>query len=392
MIPEHISPKNTKRWSNAPYNFIPLPEKIVPAQELPDQDTYHPSLHTGQIQCDLETRTPLYTRGALRPQFFKQYDQIRLDRLKSNQEMMDYAAFFRYDEAGKPVIGGSSLRGMTRSLAEILAYGKVQWVTGKKLMYRVVGDVSVVGESYRMRFFGPQGINSKGVKIVEYPSSCVRGGYLVKKGSDWFICPAQTDRYGNSFILINYSACQSAGLMPDDNYLPSLQNVFVQPTPRELSGAAQHGSQMLAFHLALTTEIQKAEGSLPTSWMEGKLIFSHPFGSPRDNHPKHRHAVIYQMNGTLTQDQWLPVPDEMIALLREDEGISRRKNPAQGIDHYPRNLATHNWSKDPTPQPVFYLMDEESLVFFGPTMMFRLPYQNAPLAFVPPELRDEFRH
>ena len=41
-------------------------------------------------------------------------------------------------------------------------------------------------------------------------------------------------------------------------------------------------------------------------------------------------------------------------------------------------------------QPVFYLLDhQEKLVFFGHTMMFRLPYEKSPYDFVPPGLRQD---
>ena len=39
-------------------------------------------------------------------------------------------------------------------------------------------------------------------------------------------------------------------------------------------------------------------------------------------------------------------------------------------------------------QPVFYLMERGKLVFFGHTMMMRLPYPHTPLEFVPKPLRD----
>ena len=39
-------------------------------------------------------------------------------------------------------------------------------------------------------------------------------------------------------------------------------------------------------------------------------------------------------------------------------------------------------------QPVFYLLERGKLVFFGHTMMMRLPYPSAPLDFVPKSLRD----
>lgn len=38
-------------WAHAPYNFVPLPDDLVPAPpELPDHDSYGEGLLTGRIE------------------------------------------------------------------------------------------------------------------------------------------------------------------------------------------------------------------------------------------------------------------------------------------------------------------------------------------------------
>src|SRR5690242_462514 len=78
------------RVALAPYNFVPLPEKVVPAEEVaaeervppikkPDgqieefpysvrQDIYHAGRHTGTIACTLTAASPLYVRCGYTPE------------------------------------------------------------------------------------------------------------------------------------------------------------------------------------------------------------------------------------------------------------------------------------------------------------------------------------
>lgn len=401
MVPRHQSPRDIDRRSHAPYNFIPLPDKVVPAQDLPDQNTYAPDRKSGMIVCTLETKTPLYTRGALRPDFYKRFEQVRLDKLETNADIRAYAAFFRYDENGDPVISGSSLRGMVRSLCEILSHGKVQWVTDKKLIYRAVGAVSSVGDYYRERFFVSNKVNigNKTVTKIEYPAAWVRGGYLRKYKSDWYIQPAVVDQYGNSFIHVEYSDCVAAQLVEavrfDQNgrlingstYGPGVQAVKVKPEPRKWLGAKayQRGNHTdwLDFCMAIAGGIKKEDHIAQPDWLSGVLVLSHHFGPRVDKHPKHRNVVIYHEDkNKATKEHWLPVSDDQWTLLEDDYKLPR--NPYQK----PRT----NYLQDGS--PVMYMVEpdedgKERVVFLGPTKMFRLPYLHTPLDYVPAELRDE---
>lgn len=381
MIPIHRTPRNRSLRTTARYNFIPLPEKVVPAQPLPDQNAYHSDRLSGQIVCKLEARTPLYTRGAVRPQLFRKYNRLNLASIENNADLKAYASFFHYDEQGKPVISGSSLRGMVRGICEIIAYGKVQWVSDRPMVYRVVGDVSSIGDSYRAQFFGSPK-DDQGVTVLDYPSPCVRGGYLRKRGSDWYIQPAQTDVYQNSFVHVEYATCVNAGLMRsrDDEYGPDVKDVYVLPAPRCRTPDTTRNGMRISFNLALSNGLQKANGTAPDGWMGGKLVFSHPFAGPRNPHPKHRNVVIYDPDDKIPLGQWHELTDEQVSLFREDEGLTRRNS------HRPRKVSNTDGA------PVLYLVDEhnpEKVVFFGPTKMFRLPYHHIPLDFVDPKLRDE---
>ena len=67
MIPKHYNPTRTRRdgsWAYAPYNFVPLPEKVVLVDSIPAQDVY--TGNTGYIECSLTTESPLYTRCGMK--------------------------------------------------------------------------------------------------------------------------------------------------------------------------------------------------------------------------------------------------------------------------------------------------------------------------------------
>lgn len=69
----------------APYNFVPLPEQVHQV-DLPDScnlDHYDKGgTHTGYIDCSFTTKTPLYTRTAMTPQFYETWGEKIRDLMK----------------------------------------------------------------------------------------------------------------------------------------------------------------------------------------------------------------------------------------------------------------------------------------------------------------------
>jgi hypothetical protein len=62
MSPKHLKEVSADRMAFAPYNFVELPEQVVSAQPIPPANTYNLGHHTGWIDCQLETSSPLYIR------------------------------------------------------------------------------------------------------------------------------------------------------------------------------------------------------------------------------------------------------------------------------------------------------------------------------------------
>src|SRR5690606_23756048 len=121
---KHTDPtklRNDGGFARAPYNFVPLPNRMVAAPpDLPSGEAYHPELHTGWVECTLETRSPLYIRGMLTRKQFEAFGELTVEKM-TPEETRQRAPFFnlggeKVEGRPEPVIPGSSLRGMLRSL------------------------------------------------------------------------------------------------------------------------------------------------------------------------------------------------------------------------------------------------------------------------------------
>ncbi len=173
--------------AHAPYNFVPLNKQVVPAEAVPSFDKYHIvdenqiKRYSGYIECGLETLTPLYIRDALDQQ-----------QVENGARAKDVSRFF--SPAEKIRIPGSSLRGMIRTLVEVVSWSKFGSFDDEYLYYRAVADTSSLGDEYRKNM-APLDTSGKGV----YQMSA---GYLVKDGINYSIKPAQIDDKGKPYKQI----------------------------------------------------------------------------------------------------------------------------------------------------------------------------------------------
>lgn len=132
----------------APYNFTPYaPDRIVrPCGE--------PRKWSGEIICRLEALTPLLVSG----------------RQLKKEGVPTICRFMALE--GKPVIPGTSLKGMLRSLMEILSFSGMRPMNRGKLYWR-----EVVGSKYRDNF-----------------PEALQGGLLRKRGAEYTITPTEIAR------------------------------------------------------------------------------------------------------------------------------------------------------------------------------------------------------
>ena len=351
MNPKHTNPTREDRTAYAPYNFIPLPEAIVPAESLlPSHDTYYSDRFTGYIECTLETKSPVYTRTALDLDFFQRWAD-NIQRMMQNPEAREtYAQFFHLDDIQRPVIPGSSLRGMVRSLVEIVGYGKVKWVPQTPLIFRAVGDPTSLGTYYRERFMHED--------KSRYFTPKVRAGYMRHIRGEWFIQPAKIIQ-NTTFARIRRKDIPKN--LPRWHSSKNAHRIWVR-----LGDYAYQKVRGGFIHVRYCPVLEAV--NQPTQgYQEAVLAVSGKMNK------KQREAVIFPPDETA---ELLPLTDEQIFLYRE-----------QITQEQQRLLGKNGVLKDY--QPVFYLIENGKVIFFGHTWLFRLPYERSPLDIVPESLRDE---
>jgi CRISPR-associated protein (TIGR03986 family) len=191
-LPKHIEHVPDNRKAVAPYNFVELPDRIVTVdpKSLPSGNRYYPDHYTGIIKCTLTTESPLYTRCGWTPEDFAEYLEPPKHKTEKERKRWEkeekaewekkrkkiLAPFFSYPGQNLPVIPGSSIRGMLRTLVEIISFSKIDRVSdAQKFFFRAVAAEreDPLADPYK--------------KALER----VQAGYLTKQGESWFIRPAK---------------------------------------------------------------------------------------------------------------------------------------------------------------------------------------------------------
>lgn len=359
ILPVHKNP--TTEIARAPYNFVPLPEKVVTfdPQALPDQDRYYSDRHTGYIDCVITTESPIYVRA---PLTFDEFDRQETEQDKDapwREQVRNKADFFYTDPTKTPRIPGSSLRGMLRTLVEIVSYSKVHYVSDDPLVYRAVGDTTTHGKRYRDRIMREDGQRpNRAGKPAWYYTLLVKAGYIEVDRGEYYIRPAQ-EIGGTTFARIRSDSIPN-GLKP----IPGCKNasaIWFQAGLYEYQDV-RGGFLRIKYAKVIRASAQQAPGLI-----KGALVRSGPMASKRSE------AVIYPPD---EKAKLIPIPDELVAAYRDQ--VSQEQEHLLGKGGVLRNG-----------QPVFYLLENGNLVFFGHTMMMRLPYPHRPIDFVPKELRKE---
>jgi CRISPR-associated protein (TIGR03986 family) len=407
--PEHQNPTRRDRIASAPYNFVPLPEKIIPdvpdASELPDHDRYYPEpdYHSGYFDVTLTTVSPLYIRGPIAATDLPRQEE---------KEIKDNPAFFHTGDETSPVIPGSSLRGMLRALLEIVSYSKMKWVSEKQLFFRTV-DRTAIGKYYNRRM-----VEDLGAIYPERPRAhvyraLVEGGFFrVRENGTCFIEKCTVARVETRDLLrlfglnptqfhdlyeVNGHAVTTREDKLDPNQTPrwlyqhreiwatvdeTEKDEFFRAQPGRNGRGIRHPDLYLRLQRAHDLALASEEGK-----KQGKLVLT--------GHMNHKHMAF------------LFVPLEPPAPRIEIPNDPAEQNPNMRLlDRFHDDDQLTPWQKKAFPanrqpdgpkeaghlldgDPVFFLRDEEeNLVFFGRAQMFRLPYEHSPFDLVDPALHS----
>lgn len=394
-LPQQIGNLSEERTAIAPYNFVPLPEQVVPAEEVAEEQRVRLSLrhngtleevefpcalrqdryyqedqgrYTGHINCTLTTASPLYVRCALTLKQFEQSEREKVaDEGENSQAPRDFRSlakntpeFFYTNSTEMPVIPGSSLRGMLRALVEIVSYSQME-------------KISHTG-GYFFRAVAAKGDDPLTRPYRDLLKN-VRAGYLVRDGEGWAIQPARTLN-GDTFIKV-----RERDIPPTVGLVKMHNRRDYHPQYIEVSFTTKvTGNGRTVIELIDRPGVYSAQGWLVTS---GNMIET---GSEGTQTPRKNHCVV------LPPIQGVPLSIDRQAVEDYRAGLTefQRSTPFSKRDGVLGVKLNH-------PVPVFYCEPPrgQKVIFFGHSPNFRIPYWPrgadhalAPADFVPRDLRD----
>jgi CRISPR-associated protein (TIGR03986 family) len=364
------------RWQNgeatAPYNFVPLPEKVF----FPDYQVEHDRPVgglDGEIELEIEGLTPMFIRDGQ-----KLADYSRDNGNGDSPDRVNPGFFC--DADNKPMIPGSSLRGMVRNLVEILSYSKMTQVTNEHLFYRSVGN-DKVGQHYCSQFVKNSGNISSGfswhdntpisVRAPLYDVR-VRSGFVRKKGSVFHIeeCDFARVDHGKIKSAFGKNVVHDKDGVPDSSL--HKKDVFVNVDPHKkhyFFSYRERGHGNMYLHMRKVHEI--SDVATASASVQGKLIIT-------GNMPtvKHIEFVFFpQVN-----PKEFKIPEEKLKRFNDDDQITQWQQKAYSAEK----------GKLCDGDAVFFLTDASGTIdFFGRAQLFRLPYDLSPFDLASENLHND---
>jgi CRISPR-associated protein (TIGR03986 family) len=334
MNPKHIYKVPDERKAIAPYNFIELPEKVVTVspESLPKENCYYSpqeNRYTGKIECTLTTESPLYIRCGLTTEEFE-----------CGVEAKDLPDFFYtnpLEKATKPVIPGTSLKGMLRNFVEIVSFSKIERVSNnQRLFFRAVAANPAqdsLGKAYK------QYINPKNIKA----------GYLKKDSEGWYIQPAKII-VGKTFALVKEKHLNLKNLkrFNDDEYHPQ----YISVSYETLDNTSDR-TRLFALNVDLPGKYHN----------QGVLVTSGNMKQGNDPSPRRNHCIVFEENSTSSR------------LRLDDKAIEHYRNAL--TDFQKKSPFDNNWGMlNENCSVLFYYPPENGnkVGFFGQSPNFRIPY------------------
>lgn len=404
--PEQNEGISKARRAVAPYNFVPLPQQPIPAEDagnaqvtsaeqptphLVRHDTYHPERQTGQITATLVAASPLYTRTGLPPEAFARIANTPFHNL-ADKDKQRYAQFFALNAV--PALPGSSLRGMLRTLIEIVAQSKLTRVMQEKPFFRTLTDPATRDIYYDYFLENVGRVQQRPNPSAPCYKTRVHAGFFRRTGTGYTIeaCPwGRIDRAGiprdPDPNKTNLYDGRGPNMTPSWTY--QYRSIYVQLESEadhffakkfNRHGNPRHPDLYLRFRQVSRASFQAADGL-----DEGVLVLT---GNMQEKHLE----FVFLKETTHTY----AVADELVARFHDDDQITQWQQKAFPKDRSrtrPRQDTDQVQPEDGKLQdgdPVFFLLDEtnpDQVVFFGRAQNFRLPYPHSPRDFVPALLR-----
>ncbi|MBR4383441.1 MAG: TIGR03986 family CRISPR-associated RAMP protein [Selenomonadaceae bacterium] len=343
--------KNFSQPPTAPYNFVSLPKKVLPAQfqNVDDFKEHVTSAQTvsGEILLDIETLTPLFIGG---------------------NESKNFAP------VGKPIIPGSSLRGMFKNIFKIVTCGafrgestaqkKGEDFNDEHIYFRCIMGVGrypwtkSLNKLYNGRMI--HSFKGKDGKIV--PAKSARPGFLIHTSDNKiFIAPSiyKSDRKNDRILIREYEEKYNVTI-PERN---SSRIAWDGGTAYIITGSQKFDKLYCEkCYARLSNDEEKKKA--------GKQFI--------------RFTKIDYLDWC--REHWFEVSDEVLASYRHDRN-------RKGVDLVPRdedgkkvagtlgreelkNLVGENLPRDVVSLiPCHFLEERGQVTAFGHGQCFRIPYQ-----------------
>lgn len=350
--------------ATAPYNFVPMNEKVLTVSEDDIPAFNDCKGYDGFIDLDITAKSPIYIRRNLSPAELEREEQLgHNNNSREAMEFKDSLSGFNRPLGNEYRIPGSSLRGMIRTLYEVVTYSKMTMLDDHKLYYRSFADSSTeLRDQYSSKMNGM-------VRGAYKPKASA--GYLRKIGNRYEILEAASYHRAEESLVIRKGLILHSMRTGDPGHYRPNQNYksFIESKPfievNYIADPEHTHHHSVDMYYSKVTDITSATNPIPAGYSRGFLVFSGWIPGPQARLGKHMHWVVSGPTGTSYS-----VPDN---LKRDYEKDCNRKGPdllklAKGGD-----------------VPCFYVLEHGQVKAFGHTGLFRMVYNNSIGDLRPPE-------
>lgn len=355
-----------------PYNFIGLPEEVLNAELLPNRRYFNLDRKTGLIHCTLTTLSPLYIAGNTKGEFF------------------------HHGNPNEPVIPGSSLRGMIRSIVQVITWSKMQPVTKKQMFLRDINNrkdyMDFFGDNIRAGFLReqPGGYElepcdyykvSHTLLLDTIPNLDDALRAEVNTWPDKKNQPLQPDLVQN---ILNWRA----GTAVQPEFIEKKRNKWLQDKVKEKFFANKLQPDWIYQNKPAWIQVDTNGNATAFSltrpqdaanWTQGILVLTGWM-----DEKKHEYVFVKSLDTKPIID---PHITEIVQDLESDDQISDWQKAAFKDDK-PRPNSRRKKGAVRDGEPVFYILKDEKVHFIGRARFFRLPYGNSPYELLPDPHRD----
>lgn len=370
----------------APYNFIPLPDELfIPDGDPPPATEFvsgtGEETFSGVIDYEAEALSPLYTRAA-----------VPVTSLAPAEAAMD---FFHHGDPARPVLPGSSIRGMVRSLVTLLSFGKLpRSKKGRRLFFRSFAR-DVLAREYVGRMTeknrsvdGPKG------RAMGFRSRTLAGFLTCSSSGDWSIRPCYQLRVSYkilpSGLHIPHRGEKSMKVLSSKHLYKRvwIRAEGLEPHWRHHPARQQHGrhgSQKGMYTWRRDVDaIRFDDPRGERGWVPGWLVLTGPM-------QKKGAEFVFVEN---QNEPVLPVAPDIIREVDDlqDQITQFQELSFPGKGQLARGVPELKERKSGMPgMPVWYLYEGGKVQALGRAQNFRLRYEKSTEEFVPPGFSVEGR-